>query len=778
MKNLNFIKKKVFNKITSVIVATMMCSAIVVNPNSLAEAQSDVSDVLLQASQVLNVASTSTRYTRRFNQWSYKSTDNELYEAGCGLFSTGNAIYAMTGQTINIAELKSWAKSVKGWTATEGLYRHAYFSNLKNSSFAKQYGFTVTGPTDGGITSNNKIIATQLKKGNVAVVIGVPGHYMTITDYDETSNKYFVIEGAVSSSAYRGLDAASWVSESKLSTGNTKVKSYTFLTFNNIKPTIYESMPAEKIFLKNKSTGTYMTVDGNTATNGQNVSVASKTSLNAFKFNLSGGTNNYITSEINQSFVVNPYSDNPGNNTNITLYKQTDKTQIFKFEAVSGGYVIHSGYDENCVLTVDGTNVKLATKNENDNKQIWIVEKVGAETTTTTTTTSTTTTSTTTTTTTTATKVIPMNQFKGSGTLNDPYQISSKAELKKLSEFVNDHDYCSHYAHAHYIQTADIDLENEEWTPIGIGSINDTFTYENMFHGSYNGNQHYISNLKISQNNIVTGLFGYTDGEYTENRGYIHDLVVTGNINSPQSMNAGGIVGRTISGSVIENCGFIGNVSGGGNSSAWSGAGGIVGCFYASGAIRNCYHTGNVTSDTRAGGIAGMIRFYDKNENLTAEVTRCFHAVGKISGGTMDGGITGECVLYGTGNEVLVTDCYVASDSGTDIKLLNTALNSTQMKTIAEMQKLGDVLGNPFVNNPETSLFSLNSGCPIFFWQIQEITGDINSDGKVSINDAVLLQEYLLGKEQLTEEQYEKADINSDGSTDIFDMVLMRKLIT
>lgn len=144
----------------------------------------------------------------------------------------------------------------------------------------------------------------------------------------------------------------------------------------------------------------------------------------------------------------------------------------------------------------------------------------------------------------------------------------------------------------------------------------------------------------------------------------------------------------------------------------------------------------------------------------------------------MDGGITGECVLYGTGNEVLVTDCYVASDSGTDIKLLNTALNSTQMKTIAEMQKLGDVLGNPFVNNPETSLFSLNSGCPIFFWQIQEITGDINSDGKVSINDAVLLQEYLLGKEQLTEEQYEKADINSDGSTDIFDMVLMRKLIT
>ncbi|MDE5558965.1 MAG: peptidoglycan DD-metalloendopeptidase family protein [Ruminococcus sp.] len=537
------------------------------------------------------------------------------------------------------------------------------------------------------------------------------------------------------------------------------------------------NMTTGNYYIKNKSTNTYMQAEG--ASNTAKLSLATKKETSAFILCLTGSKSAgyYLETKLNKKYVVNPYSDTPKDGITINIYeKSNDGTQIWSYDKTDNGYIIHMKNNSNLCLTANGTSVVLKNRTGSAN-QIWILESESVPVTNTTATTSSTTTSTTTTTTT-ATKVIPMNQFKGSGTLNDPYQISSPAELKKLSEFVNDPDYCSHYAHAHYIQTADIDLENEEWTPIGIGSINNTYTYENMFHGSYDGNQHCIYNLKITKNNhVVAGLFGYTDGEYTENRGYIHDLVVTGDINSPQSMNSGGIVGRIISGSVIENCGFIGNISGGGNSSAWSGAGGIVGCFYASGAIRNCYHTGNVTSGTRAGGIAGMIRFYDKNENLTAEVTRCFHAVGKISGGTMDGGITSECVLYGTGNEVLITECYVSSDSGTNIKLLNTALNSTQMKAIAEMKKLGDVLGNPFVNNPETSLFSLNSGYPIFFWQIEEITGDINSDGKVSINDAVLLQEYLLGKEQLTEEQFLKADINSDGTTDIFDMVIMRKLI-
>ncbi|MDE6832626.1 MAG: leucine-rich repeat protein [Ruminococcus sp.] len=56
-------------------------------------------------------------------------------------------------------------------------------------------------------------------------------------------------------------------------------------------------------------------------------------------------------------------------------------------------------------------------------------------------------------------------------------------------------------------------------------------------------------------------------------------------------------------------------------------------------------------------------------------------------------------------------------------------------------------------------------------------SGDMNGDNKVNIADAVLLQSYILEKQELTEEQYKNADITGDGFVDSFDMVLMRRII-
>lgn len=55
------------------------------------------------------------------------------------------------------------------------------------------------------------------------------------------------------------------------------------------------------------------------------------------------------------------------------------------------------------------------------------------------------------------------------------------------------------------------------------------------------------------------------------------------------------------------------------------------------------------------------------------------------------------------------------------------------------------------------------------------VAGDLNTDGKVSISDAVVMQNYLLGGASLTEVQYTSADMNKDKSVDTFDLVLMRK---
>lgn len=55
--------------------------------------------------------------------------------------------------------------------------------------------------------------------------------------------------------------------------------------------------------------------------------------------------------------------------------------------------------------------------------------------------------------------------------------------------------------------------------------------------------------------------------------------------------------------------------------------------------------------------------------------------------------------------------------------------------------------------------------------------GDVNNDGSFNIADAVLLQKYLLGKEELTAQQVKNADVLTDGIADVFDMVRVRQML-
>ncbi len=60
-------------------------------------------------------------------------------------------------------------------------------------------------------------------------------------------------------------------------------------------------------------------------------------------------------------------------------------------------------------------------------------------------------------------------EFLDSGTASEPYQISNKEELEQMRSLVNSDFFNATYGHACYIQTANIDLENVNWTPIDIG---------------------------------------------------------------------------------------------------------------------------------------------------------------------------------------------------------------------------------------------------------------------------------------------------------------------
>ncbi len=148
--------------------------------------------------------------------------------------------------------------------------------------------------------------------------------------------------------------------------------------YGNSSSISYDAVTTDNYYLKNASTGTYMSVDDATAANGQNISVAKKSTAKAYQFAVSGSKDSgyYFATLLNTGYVVNPYSDTPANGTNITLYKKnTDGTQLFRFKKQSdGSYIISSVYNSNLVLGVNGSNVQLQT-NKSTAAQKWVLEK-------------------------------------------------------------------------------------------------------------------------------------------------------------------------------------------------------------------------------------------------------------------------------------------------------------------------------------------------------------------------------------------------------------------
>ncbi len=67
----------------------------------------------------------------------------------------------------------------------------------------------------------------------------------------------------------------------------------------------------------------------------------------------------------------------------------------------------------------------------------------------------------------------------------------------------------------------------------------------------------------------------------------------------------------------------------------------------------------------------------------------------------------------------------------------------------------------------------------ISFMVVQPVShGDINGDGGITVSDGVLLQKYILGKENFSDIQLKCADLTDDSSVDVFDMIIFRKKLT
>ncbi|MCD7982237.1 MAG: hypothetical protein LUF32_08015, partial [Clostridiales bacterium] len=239
----------------------------------------------------------------------------------------------------------------------------------------------------------------------------------------------------------------------------------------------------------------------------------------------------------------------------------------------------------------------------------------------------------------------------GDGTEENPYQVATAEQLDAVR---NDMD-------AYYIQVADIDLEGEEWEPIGYlpnDYYGNTSDLESAFSGTYNGNGYIISNMKISQTtdqNISVGLFAVNSGVLKniclENININVDTTYTQLARLPR---VGGIVGSQ-AGTLIY-CSVSGYISVNGRNCGGLYVGGILGygiCSYCTNytAIQiedtdenkdsGEVYCGGITG--HSGTVYGTISYCVNYGNITASANSVLYC-GGISGeyGTIE-----SCVNYG-----------------------------------------------------------------------------------------------------------------------------------
>ena len=173
-------------------------------------------------------------------------------------------------------------------------------------------------------------------------------------------------------------------------------------------------------------------------------------------------------------------------------------------------------------------------------------------------------------------------------------EISSKADMFWFAQMVNSNK-CT-FAGQTVKLAADIDLDNEKWTPIGSAY------QDHGFMGNFDGNGYTIKNLAITEiaadadGYVYAGLFGVTEGTDKDNQNYIKNLVIE-NVNIATE---GHIVAAAIAYpyyTKLENIKVKGNVN-------------IKGGDYTAGVLaytRRCVDAKNISIEATNGSIEGNI---------------------------------------------------------------------------------------------------------------------------------------------------------------------------
>ena len=185
-------------------------------------------------------------------------------------------------------------------------------------------------------------------------------------------------------------------------------------------------------------------------------------------------------------------------------------------------------------------------------------------------------------------KVLPVHGVElsgffsgGDGSKEHPYQLSSLADLQKLAELSISEDPSSGWSSrkpsafsatcAHYALTTDIDLDGEDWTPIGFdhegtastGNGNNACSPGKTFRGTFDGQNHEIQNFNPTvtlANGKTYGFFGAIRQATIKNLKFTNVDVTYGAADGAAA-DAGILAGTICYGSTVENITISGKLT-------------------------------------------------------------------------------------------------------------------------------------------------------------------------------------------------------------------------
>jgi len=291
-------------------------------------------------------------------------------------------------------------------------------------------------------------------------------------------------------------------------------------------------------------------------------------------------------------------------------------------------------------------------------------------------------------------------ELLGSGTAQDPYEVSNATELQAMSDDLD----------AHYVLVDDVDASGtKSWdTGRGFDPIGDS---DEAFTGTFDGQNHTVRGLTIRRSgDDWTGLFGrlgpdgrvehvrLTDASVTGNNvvgglagqvdGTVEDVAVSGSVEGGNfvggfagKLEAGASVAQSSANAPVDGGTYVGGFTGSSNGASVSSVsavgdvsgtetvGGLVGSL-SDGAFQDVYATGSVSGSVAVGGLAG----YMKESTLNGA-----YSAGSVDGETRVGGVVGSS--DGGVDDVYWNGDVAGTDAAVDRDRSGAGFDTTELAT-------------------------------------------------------------------------------------------------